>query len=119
MENGLPERKPDDGATYRQVSHVDGFVVYAKKHNRDLDSGNAAAAGKSEIPRSSGLLAHAAEVVIESLKRITNEWQIQFWSILTRDSISSRCCSGSLQMGSVVSLVDFIRREVSGVNIRG
>jgi len=60
----------------------------------------------------------ATEVVVETLERITNEWQAHLRRIFTW---SSTTCSGRrssrLQVGGIIGLIDLIRREVGRINI--
>lgn len=69
------------------------------------------------MPRShSGL---AAEVGVETLERIANKWQTHFWRLFPwRITVRESCGGSCLQMSGIVSLVDFIGREVSGIDIR-
>ena len=60
-----------------------------------------------------------SEVAVESLERITNEWQAHFWCVLTGCSTGSRSSSRHLKMGSVVSLINLISWEVCCIDIGG
>jgi hypothetical protein len=63
------------------------------------------------------LTGELSEIVIESLERITNEWQAHFWCILASRPTGSSGRSSSLQMSGVVSLVNLISWEVCRINV--